>query len=188
MDAAEPGLLDAIYECGLKKGNGKPVYSRRKCRMSTLTIVLLIILAVLIAGLIFLYFWGKKLQKKQDESQAQMEAAKQVVQIFVIDKKMLPLKESGLPQIVIDQTPKLMRRSKMPIVKARVQGRIMTLVADQKIFPLIPTGKSVKATLSGIYIMDVKAIRGKLETPPPKKKWYQKLKPGKKEATDSKQK
>ena len=103
-----------------------------------------------------------------------------VVQIFVIDKKMLPLKESGLPQFVIDQTPKLMRRSKMPIVKARVQGKIMTLVADQKVFPVIPVGKSVKATLSGIYIMDVKAIRGKLETPPPKKKWYQKLMPGKK--------
>lgn len=150
--------------------------------MSTLTIVLLIILAVLVAGLIFLYFWGKRLQKKQEESQAQMEAAKQTVQIFVIDKKMLPLKQSGLPQIVIDQTPKLMRRSRMPIVKARVQGKIMTLVADQKVFPLIPVGKSVKASLSGIYIMEVRAIRGKLETPPPKKKWYQKVLPGKKQS------
>ena len=70
--------------------------------MSTLTIVLLIILAALIGVLIFLYFWGKKLQKKQEASQAQMEAAKQTVQIFVIDKKMLPLKSSGLPQVVID--------------------------------------------------------------------------------------
>ena len=111
--------------------------------MSTLTIVLLIILAVLVAALIALYFWGKKLQKRQDESQAQMEATKQTVQIFVIDKKMLPLKEAGLPQIVIDQTPKLMRRSKMPIVKARVQGRIMTMVADQKIFPLIPVSREL---------------------------------------------
>ena len=149
--------------------------------MSTLTIVLLIILAVLIVGLIVLYFWGRKLQKKQDESQAQMEAAKQTVSMLVIDKKMLPLKQSGLPQIVIDQTPKLMRRSKMPIVKARVQGRVMTLVADQKIFPLIPVKKEVKATISGIYIMDVKAIRGQLDTPPAKKKWYQKLGFGKKD-------
>ncbi len=141
--------------------------------MSPVTITLLIILAVLIVVLIVLYFWGKKLQKRQEESQAQMEATKQTVQIFVIDKKMLPLKKSGLPQVVIDQTPKLMRRSKMPIVKARVQGRIMTLVADQKVYPLIPVSKEVKATISGIYIMDVKAIRGKLETPPQKKKWYQ---------------
>ena len=105
-----------------------------------------------------------------------MEAMKQSVSMLIIDKKMLPLKKSGLPQIVIDQTPKLMRRSKMPIVKARVQGRIMTLVADQKVFPLIPVGKEVKATVSGIYIMDVKAIRGKLEAPPQKKKWYQRFK------------
>ena len=141
--------------------------------MSPVMITLLIILAVLIVVLVVLYFQGKKLQKRQEESQAQMEATKQTVQIFVIDKKMLPLKQSGLPQVVIDQTPKLMRRSKMPIVKARVQGRIMTLVADQKVYPLIPVSKEVKATISGIYIMDVKAIRGKLETPPPKKKWYQ---------------
>ena len=148
--------------------------------MSTLTIVLLIILAVLIVALVVLYFWGKRLQKRQEESQAQMEATKQTVSMLVIDKKMLRMKDSGLPQIVIDQTPKLMRRSKMPIVKARVQGRIMTLVADQKIFPLIPVKKEVKAVISGIYIMDVKAIRGKLETPPPKKKWYQKIIPGNK--------
>ena len=145
-------------------------------RLSPLMITLLIILAVLIVVLIVLYFLGKRLQKKQEASQAQMEAMKQSVSMLIIDKKMLPLKKSGLPQIVIDQTPKLMRRSKMPIVKARVQGRIMTLVADQKVFPLIPVGKEVKATVSGIYIMDVKAIRGKLEAPPQKKKWYQRFK------------
>ena len=143
--------------------------------MSTLTIVLLIILAVLIVALVVLYFWGKRLQKRQEESQAQMEATKQTVSMLVIDKKMLRMKDSGLPQIVIDQTPKLMRRSKMPIVKARVQGRIMTLVADQKIFPLIPVKKEVKAVISGIYIMDVKAIRGQLEKKKKKKKWYEKF-------------
>jgi hypothetical protein len=143
--------------------------------MSTLTIVLLVILAVLIVAMVVLYFWGKRLQKRQQESEAQMEAAKQTVSMLVIDKKMLRMKDSGLPQIVIDQTPRLMRRSKMPIVKARVQGRIMTLVADQKVYPVIPVKKEVKATISGIYIMDVKAIRGQLEKPPVKKKWYQRI-------------
>ena len=138
--------------------------------MNTVTIVLLVILAVLVVGLIVLYFLGKRLQKRQDESQAQMEAAKQTVQIFVIDKKMLPLKDSGLPQMVIDQTPKLMRRSKMPIVKARVQGRIVTMVADQKVYPIIPVHKEVKATISGIYIMEVRGVRGKITPEAPKKK------------------
>ena len=34
--------------------------------MSTVTIVLLVILAVLVVGLIVLYFLGKKAQKKRD--------------------------------------------------------------------------------------------------------------------------
>lgn len=149
--------------------------------MSTLTIVLLVILAVLVAGVIALYFWGKKLQKRQAEQQEQMEAQKQTVSMLVIDKKKLPVKKSGLPQVVIDQTPKLMRRSKLPIVKARVGGKTMVLVADNNIFDIIPVKKEIKATVSGIYIMDVRAIRGQLDPRPVKKKWYQRLRPKKKE-------
>ena len=79
--------------------------------------VLLIILVILIAVLVVLYFLGKRAQKKQEENQAQIEAAKQTVNMLIIDKKRLRIKESGLPQMVIDQTPKLMRRTKLPIVK-----------------------------------------------------------------------
>ena len=143
--------------------------------MPVFAIVLLIILAALVALLIFLYFWGKKLQKRQDESREKMEETKQSVQMLVIDKKMLPIKSSGLPQAAIDQTPKYLRRSKLPIVKARCQGKIMTFIADSNIYPVIPVKKEVKATISGLYIMDVRAIRGQLEQPPKKKKWYQKL-------------
>ena len=46
----------------------------------------------------------------------------------------MKLKEAGLPQSVIDNTPKMMRRSKLPIVKAKVGPQIVTLVCDQKIF------------------------------------------------------
>ena len=143
--------------------------------MPVFAIVMLIILAALVALLIFLYFWGKKLQKRQDESREKMEETKQSVQMLVIDKKMLPIKSSGLPQAAIDQTPKYLRRSKLPIVKARCQGKIMTFIADSNIYPVIPVKKEVKATISGLYIMDVRAIRGQLEQPPKKKKWYQKL-------------
>ena len=74
--------------------------------MSTVTIVLLVILVILIGVLIGLYFFGQKAQKKQEEQQAQIEASKQTISMLVIDKKRMPLKESGLPQMVIDQTPK----------------------------------------------------------------------------------
>ena len=138
--------------------------------MSTLTIVLLVILVVLIAALIALYFFGKKAQKKQEEQQAQIEAAKQTVSMLIIDKKRLPLKESGLPQMVIDQAPKLMRRSKLPIVKAKVGPKISVLIADEKVFDLIPVKKEIRATISGIYIMDVKGLHNNLEHAPKGKK------------------
>ena len=54
--------------------------------MSTVTIVLLVILAILIAAVIVLYFLGKRTQKKQAETQAQIDAAKQTTSMLIIDK------------------------------------------------------------------------------------------------------
>lgn len=140
--------------------------------MSTVTTVLLVILVILVIALIALYFWGKKAQKKQNEQQAQIEATKQTVSMLVIDKKRMRLKESGLPQMVIDQTPKMLRRSKLPIVKAKVGPKISILIADEKVFELIPVKKEIKAEVSGLYIVGVKGIRGSLEAPAPKKKGF----------------
>ena len=145
--------------------------------MSTPMIVMIVILVILIAALVALYFFGKKMEKKQVEQQEQMEAVKQTVTMMVIDKKMLKLKDAGLPSVVLENTPKYLRRSKVPVVKAKVGPQIMTLMADAKIFPLIPVGgKPIKAVVSGIYITDVKGIRGSLETPPPKKKFFDRFK------------
>ena len=143
--------------------------------MNTLTIVLLVILVVLIGAMVGLYFFGKKAQKKQEERQEQIEASKQVVSMLIIDKKRMPLKDSGLPQMVIDQTPKLMRRSKLPIVKAKVGPKIVSLMCDEKIFEVIPVKKEVKAVISGIYITAVKGVRGPLEVPEKKKGFFARL-------------
>lgn len=144
--------------------------------MSTALKVLLVILVILVIALVALYFWGRKMQKQQAAQQEQMEAMKQTVTMLIIDKKKLPLKESGLPQMVIDQTPKLMRRSKLPIVKAKIGPRIMTLVSDAAIFDTIPVKKEVKAVISGMYIMEVRGVRGPLDTPPVKKSFWQRTK------------
>ena len=63
-----------------------------------------------------------------------------------------------------------MRRSKLPIVKAKVGPRVMTLIADEQIFDEIPVKKEVKATVSGLYITGVKGLRGPIEKPVKKKK------------------
>ncbi len=143
--------------------------------MNPVTITLLVILAVLVIALIALYFFGKRAQKKQEEQQAQIEASKQTVSMLVIDKKRMPLKESGLPQMVIDQTPKLMRRSKLPIVKAKIGPKITIMIADEKVFELIPVKKEIKAEVSGLYIVGVRGIRGALEAPQKKKGFFKRL-------------
>ena len=133
---------------------------------------MLVIAIVLIIAMIVLYFLGKKAQKKREEQEEQIAAAAQTVSMLIIDKKRLRLTESGLPQQVIDQTPKMMRRSKLPIVKAKVGPRVMTLIADEKIFDEIPVKKEVKATVSGLYITGVRGLRGPLEKPAVKKKGF----------------
>ncbi|MCD8153383.1 MAG: hypothetical protein LUF78_01575 [Clostridiales bacterium] len=144
--------------------------------MSTVTIVLLVVLVILIAAVVALYFWGKRAEKRQAEQQAQIEATKQTVSMLVIDKKRMPIRESGLPQMVIDQTPKLMRRTKLPIVKAKVGPKISILIAEDKIFDLIPVKKEIKAEVSGLYIVGVRGIRAPLEAPKKKKGFFARFK------------
>ena len=139
--------------------------------MSTSLIVTLVIIAVLVAATVGLYFFGKKMQKKQEQQEEAVQASKQPVTMLIIDKKKMRLKEAGLPQAVIDSTPKYLRRAKLPIVKAKVGPQIMNLVADDKIYDDIPVKKQVRAMVSGIYIVEVKGVHGqKLEMPQPKKK------------------
>ena len=106
--------------------------------------VLIVILVIVAAALAALYFFGSKAQKKQRETQAQLDAMAQTVSMLIIDKKRLKIKDSGLPQMVIDQTPKYMRWSKVPVVKAKIGPKIMTLIAEEKVFELIPVKKNAR--------------------------------------------
>ena len=144
--------------------------------MSPVTIVLLVILAVLIIALVVLYFLGKKAQKKQEAQEEQLKSMAQTVSMLIIDKKRMRLKEAGLPSVVMENTPKYLRRAKLPILKAKVGPKMMTLMCDEKIFPIIPVKKEVKATVSGLYITDVKGLRGPLETPQKKKGFFSRFK------------
>ena len=91
--------------------------------ISTATIVMLVILVVLAGIAVALYFLGKKAQKREEEQKEQIDAMKQTVSMLIIDKKRMKIRDSGLPQAVIAQTPKLMRWSKLPIVKAKSARR-----------------------------------------------------------------
>ena len=143
--------------------------------MSTFSIVMIVIAIILIAAIIALIFLTKKAEKKQAEQQAQLEAASQTMTMLIIDKGRLPLKDAGLPEMVVNNTPKYLRRSKVTIVKAKIGPKIMTLMCDADIFPLVTVKKEVKASVSGIYITSVKGLRGPLETPQKKKGFFARM-------------
>lgn len=132
--------------------------------------VIIIVLAVIIGILIALIIIGRKMQKKQQASQADIEAASQIISMLVIDKKKMKVKDATLPKVVAEQIPKYMRFAKLPLVKAKVGPKVMTLIADVKVFDALPLKTEVKVAVSGIYITEIKYVRGKVEPKPLTKK------------------
>ena len=122
--------------------------------------IILVILLIVIGILAVLYFVGRKLQTKQLEQKDAMEAIKQTVTMLIIDKKKLPLKDAGLPKIVYDNAPKHLRWMKVPVIKAKVGPKVMTLMADDVVFKTMPVKAEVKAEVSGLYITKIVSVRG----------------------------
>lgn len=129
----------------------------------------------MIAVLVGLYFWGRRLQSKYDDQQAIIDENKQLMQIFVIDKKKDKIKNANLPKQVKEQFPKRHSLRKMPIVIAKVGPQIMTLLCDEKIYDDLPTKKQVKVELAGIFIVGIKGPRAN-PGKPEKQGWFAKIK------------
>ena len=125
--------------------------------MNPALIVLIVIAVVLVVAFIVLTILGKKAQKRKEEQDEQIAAASQTVNMLIIDKKRMKLKDAGLPQQIIEQTPKLMRRSKLPVVKAKVGPRVMSLIAAEQIFDEIPLRKRSRL-LSAVSTSQLSAV------------------------------
>lgn len=138
--------------------------------IGTFGIVTLVILAVLIIGIIVLYFLGRKAEKKSAEQKEMMEQSSQTMSFYVIDKKRVRIKDAALPKIVMEQTPKYLRRTKLPIIKVKVGPRVMSLICEESVFATILPKQEVKAQVSGIYVTSAKRIRGPLPEPKKTKK------------------
>ena len=123
--------------------------------------IVLIVLGVLIVGvLVFAIIYGRKMQKKQAEAQKQMDAVKQTVSILVIAKAKKKMKEAGLPEAVMESTPRYYRMLKVPVVKAKVGPKVMNLLADAQVFEILPVNRMCTVSVSGMYITELKSIRG----------------------------
>ena len=124
-------------------------------------LIMIIVIVVALAIMFVLYRVGDKLQKKQSAQREQMVEAAQPMNMLIIDKKMLPMKDAGLPKMVMEQTPKRYQKAKLPLAKVKVGPQIMNMICDDAIFDELPTRGEVKAMVSGIYIISVKSVRGK---------------------------
>ena len=147
--------------------------------------VVLVILVILIAILGILYYLGRKMEKRQVEQQSAIDAAKQVVTLMAIDKKKLKLKDAGLPAMVYEQTPWYAKRAKIPVVKAKIGPRIMTMIADEKVFLQLPLKTEAKVVISGLYITEIKSVRGGIPPLPEKKKFFDRFRKNKDKSAKS---
>mgnify|MGYP000511524275 CR=1 FL=1 len=137
--------------------------------------ILLVILILLFIVLIALYFMGRRLQEKQAAQQPMIEANTMEVSMLIIDKKKLRVKEAvaaGLPEQGGKEMPVYARMSKLPVVKAKVGPRVLTLMADPTVYEILPVKKEVKVAVSGIYIRSIKSVRGGVVPEMPKQKGF----------------
>ena len=134
--------------------------------------ILLTVLIILFAVLLILYFLGRRLQAKQAMQQPMLEANTMEVSMLIIDKKKMRVKEAvsaGLPEQVEKEMPVYARLTKLPIVKAKVGPRVLTLMSDPEVYEILPLKKEVKVAVSGIYIRSIKSVRGGTVQEKPKK-------------------
>ena len=145
----------------------------------------IILIAIAVGAIVGLHFFSKRVQKKHDAQQEQIDSYKQTYSMLVIDKKKMRMTDAGFPDYVVQQMPRFSRMFKYPVVKAKVGPRVMTFITDKNVFEQIPVKKEMKADVSGLYITAVKSVRGGVASSAPKKKeskFEQLLKKGRGEA------
>ncbi len=143
--------------------------------LSPTVITLIVAAAVMVAVFLILYFMGKRAQKKRDEQQEQIDANSQTFSMLIIDKKKMKIQDAGFPQSVIDQTPRIAKMRKLPVVKVKVGPRVTPLICDPDVYDMVPVKKEVKGTVSGLYLTQVRGLRGPLEVPEKKKTLREKI-------------
>lgn len=139
--------------------------------MATWLLVLIIVLAAILVAFVIVYFLGKRNQRKMEAQQRELEKNAQPVNFYIIDMKRMKIDQAGLPKVVVDNTAKIARLGRVPILKVKVGNKVMNLVCDNAVYKTLLPKQEVRAMVAGIYVVDAKRIRGpQLETSRKKKK------------------
>ena len=132
--------------------------------------VIIIILAAVVAVLLILVFIGKRAQKRQAQNEDIIRANAQVVSVLVIDKKKMKITQAGLPDLALAEVKWYQKIQKIPVVKVKVQNRIANVLCDVRVYDALPVKSEAKVVLSGLYITEIRSIRGGAILQPEKKK------------------
>ena len=125
--------------------------------VSTESIILYIVLAVVIAALVVGFiFLRKKIKSKVDDQQTLVNQHKVPTSILVLEKRKDRVTNANMPKSVKDQIPKIYIVKKVPIVKAKVGPQVIDLLCDDEVFDKLPLRKTVRVDLAGIYIAGMK--------------------------------
>ncbi len=138
--------------------------------MSTGWIVLIVVLVILVALIIGLYFLGKRAEKETGRAKRTGGGNRPECDNAYHRQEKVTDQRFRSAEQVIAQTPFYAKLSKLPIVKAKVGPKVMSLICDATIFDEIPVKKEVKARVSGLYITSVRGLHGKTESEDGKKK------------------
>ena len=117
--------------------------------------IFIIIIIVLAVALFFAYRMNRKAMGQMIQAQDFIDANRQTVQIFVIDKKNERPSATNMPKAVFDQLPKKAKAKKAFLVRAKVGPQIVTLMCDKPVYNVMPVKKNVKVDLAGMYIVGI---------------------------------
>ena len=123
--------------------------------MNTLITVLIIVLIIAVIALFFLYRTGMKMQTEQAQNQLMLEKYAQVASLLIIDKKKMPFKEAPFPKEVFDQAPRRAKLMKVYVVRAKIGPKVYNLMCDRDVFEDVPVKATIKAKVSGMYLMEI---------------------------------
>ena len=123
--------------------------------MDTLWTVLIVVGIVALVALGLLWYFGRKIQSNQIESQKMIEQTSQLVSILVIDKKKMRLKEAPLPKQAFESAPFYAKLVKIGVIKAKIGPKIVNLICDGLVFSQMPVKAECKVKISGLYITEI---------------------------------
>lgn len=133
-------------------------------------IVLIVLGSIIVVAFALLLIFGNKIRQRQANAEKQMRENKQYVDVLIIDKGKKKITEAGLPSSVLAQVPAYSKLMKMPVVKVKVQNRMMTLLAEPELFKILPVKKMCNVGISGLYITELRSVRGAATPKVPEKK------------------